>query len=108
LPILVILFGALFALLGHPGVFDKNLTTGRLSTISVLYPLAAFIWLISHLPLLGSGQAISWQINWILATDLQVSFYYDSLSAIFGLLVTGIGVVVVFYSGFYFRDNPQG
>jgi len=108
LPVLVVFSGAFVALLGHTKVLGKTLGTDRLSKILALFPFAALIWLIWQFPLLGAGQAISWQINWISATDLQISFFYDSLSAIFALLVTGIGTLVVIYSGYYFKNDRQG
>ena len=104
LPILIVLTGMFVSFLGHRRFLGNQLTNLQLSYLLALFPFIALLWLIWQLPFLSSGQVIQWQINWLSLADLKISLYYDTLSAIFALLVTGIGVLVVVYSGYYFKD----
>lgn len=38
---------------------------------------------------------------------MYISFYLDSLSALFALLITPIGTLVVVYAGYYFKNAPD-
>lgn len=64
---------------------------------------AALVWLAAQIP---AGQALTVQMDWIPSLGLTLSLYYDGLSALFALLVTGIGTLVVIYTGYYFQKDP--
>jgi multicomponent K+:H+ antiporter subunit A len=74
--------------------------------ILAFFPAAAFgiiAWLTSRIPI---SNALTFQIDWIPSLGLSISLYLDGLSALFALLVTGIGALVVIYTGYYFQDDP--
>ena len=48
------------------------------------------------------------QVEWLPSLDWSLSFSLDSLSSLFALMVTGIGTLVVIYTGYYFqKDNTS-
>ena len=47
----------------------------------------------------------TWQIQWLPSIGLHASLYFDSLSALFALLITFIGTLVVIYAGQYFKGD---
>jgi len=62
----------------------------RMAWSLVLFPTTAFaalIWLAAQIP---NGKALSAQLQWIPSLGLSLSLYYDGLSALFALLVTGM------------------
>lgn len=69
-------------------------------------PLTAFIIFFFHLNLIEAGNAVTWQVSWMPTLGLQASLYFDGLSALFALLVTGIGALVILYTGYYFNGDP--
>lgn len=94
----------LAALAGHPSLKDR-LTMPQLGWLIGLFPLAAFIAILSHLPQIQHGDVIEYAIPWMPSIDMQASLYLDNLSAFFGLVVTGIGVLVIVYAGYYFKGD---
>lgn len=66
-----------------------------------LAPIFAFIAIAVQLPTVAEGQAVTWRLSWLPALGIAFAFYLDGLSALFGLIVTGIGALVLIYSGYY-------
>lgn len=79
------------------------------------HPAAA--WLLALGPLLAfaslltihtrAGGPLWWRMPWLPALDLWITFFVDGLSTLFGLIVTGIGVLVFVYAGAYFRGDES-
>ncbi len=69
------------------------------------FPLAAFAGLFVAASSIEGSESVSWQVPWAPTLGLQVGLYLDGLSALFGLIITGIGVLVVVYSGYYFQGD---
>ena len=105
LPLIFILSGLLTALLYGLPFINRRLRVGQISWLLSLFPLAAFVSLVYSLSGIQDGSGISWQVEWLPVSGLQGSLYYDNLSAVFALLVTGIGTLVVIYTGYYFKGN---
>jgi multicomponent K+:H+ antiporter subunit A len=104
-PLAITLSGALLAaLLGLSGL-RQRLTITQLGWLLALAPLSAFGLFLARLPAISGGSALIWRFDWIPSLGLSVSLYFDNLSALFALLVTGIGTLVVIYAGYYFKDN---
>ena len=101
-----------------------------LSSIAVLWGAALLTWLLrSQLPsstmrgwLLAVFPAVSFGLllsasvgigdsaesfsqPWISALDLNFTLYFDALAALFALIVTGIGTLIIIYAGYYFADD---
>jgi len=106
-PLVMVLAGALLAALSSlPGV-NQRLTSTQLGWTLALIPLSAFGLLLSRLPAISDGTALIWRIDWIPSLGLSMSLYLDELSALFALLVTGIGTLIVVYTGYYFKEKPS-
>ena len=51
--------------------------------------------------------AITRDMEWIPDLGLNLSFYLDGLSLLFGLIITGIGAGIFLYAGYYFEDPAE-
>lgn len=80
---------------------------GPAGWISVLIPLALFIWLVPFVPQVAAGNVIFWGVDWVPSLGVRVSFMLDGLSLTFALLITGIGAAVTLYSASYLGNHPQ-
>jgi multicomponent K+:H+ antiporter subunit A len=105
LPLFSILAGLLIALVYGVPTLNKRIPVLPVTWLLSIFPLAAFITLLHALSIMQNGSGISWQIEWLQVAGFKGSLYYDSLSAVFALLVTGIGTLVVIYSGYYFKGE---
>jgi multicomponent K+:H+ antiporter subunit A len=77
----------------------------RLGWLLALFPLAAFVSLLMLTAQIPQSRALILSIPWIPALGLNFTLYLDGLSALFALMVTGIGILVVIYTGYYFTDS---
>lgn len=75
--------------------------------LASLPPLIAFILLLQLLPTVMQGQVLLYQFDWIPELGLAVALRLDALSALFALLITGIGVTVMYYAHHYFAGKPE-
>lgn len=57
---------------------------------------------------LAGGEAITTRVNWVEGLDLVIALRLDALSALLGLVVAGIGVLVFVYAGGYFGPTSAG
>ncbi|MFO7678497.1 MAG: hydrogen gas-evolving membrane-bound hydrogenase subunit E [Chloroflexota bacterium] len=103
---LIILFLAsgIGALFGIPAL-NKRLTITNLCWLLALAPLAALILFVRYVPALNEGAIFVWTWEWLPSLGLNLGFYFDSLSALFAMIVVFIGVLVVVYSGQYFKGD---
>ncbi|MFO7536536.1 MAG: hydrogen gas-evolving membrane-bound hydrogenase subunit E [Chloroflexota bacterium] len=108
IPLIACAFGIILAALaGHPAL-NKRLTMPQLGWLVALTPAVAFAAILTRLPDIqhgDGGEAIEFTITWMPSLDMQASLYLDNLSAFFGLLVTGIGILVIVYAGYYFKGD---
>jgi len=68
-----------------------------------LFPLFSFFYFLYRAIDVGYGVTIYEKIPWVESIGLNLSFYLDGLSLLFLLLVTGIGALVLVYSGYYMQ-----
>ncbi len=105
LPLLLTLIAAaLAAAYGHPAL-NRRLTITQAAWLLASLPLAAFAFTLSRLPLIAAGGALTFTVDWMPSLGMGASLYLDNLSALFLLLVSGIGTLVVVYSGYYFKGD---
>ena len=98
--ILLLWLGALLALL-----LRERLPAGpRRGWGLALFPAASFFLLLQQTIRLDTG-ADQWAINWLSSPDFNFSIYFDPLAALFALLVTGIGSLIIIYAGYYFAGD---
>jgi len=105
LPLVLTLAGALISGLAGLPALTRRLHLQSLSWLLAVAPAVSFGILLVLLNAIPAGGALTWQVEWIPSLGLSAGLYYDHLSALFALLVTGIGFLVVIYAGFYFRGD---
>ena len=77
----------------------------RLSLLLALFPFAAFVTYAVLIPRLNAGEVFTWKVTWLPSLGLSLGFYFDSLAALFALIVSFIGVLVIVYGGQYFKGD---
>ncbi len=83
----------------------QSIAPRALGWLLAIAPGTAFVAIASQFPHVAEGEALTWRVPWLPALGVEFAFYLDGLSALFGLIVTGIGVLVLVYAGYYF--TPQ-
>jgi multicomponent Na+:H+ antiporter subunit A len=82
--------------------------TGRTAAwILALVPAAIFVHFASLAPVVASGTPLAGGVDWIPSLDVRFSWWIDGLSLTFALLISGIGTLIVIYSGGYLKDDPR-
>lgn len=70
-------------------------------------PLLVFVHFAGMLGTVSSGVAVSNGFDWAPSLGLRFSWYLDGLSLTFALLISGIGTLIVIYSGGYLKGHAQ-
>ena len=105
LPLIILaLASGVAALFGIPAL-SKRLTITQLCWLLALAPLTALLLILSYVPALNEGAIFVWTWEWLPTLGINVGFYVDSLSALFAIIVTFIGVLIVVYAGQYFKGD---
>ncbi|WP_029037368.1 putative monovalent cation/H+ antiporter subunit A [Salinimicrobium xinjiangense] len=97
-----ILLGFIFSLFL---VFAGKFIKGRLAVLSALVPLSLFIYFLSFIPQISSGEVIRQNYEWVPSFGLNLNFTLDGLSLLFSLLITGIGFLVFAYTASYLKGH---
>ncbi|MFN4211034.1 MAG: proton-conducting transporter membrane subunit, partial [Devosia sp.] len=85
----------------------QRLTRPFAGWVLAAVPLAIFAFLLTLVePVIANG-AVSASIGWVPAYDLNLSFFVDGLSLTFALTISGIGALIVLYSGAYLKGHPH-
>ncbi|MBW4438135.1 MAG: DUF4040 domain-containing protein [Pleurocapsa minor GSE-CHR-MK-17-07R] len=63
-----------------------------------------FVTALTQLGAVTEAGALVFTVPWVPQLGLSLSLYVDGLALLFTLLVTGIGIAVMLYAGFYFDD----
>ncbi|MBE0409378.1 MAG: putative monovalent cation/H+ antiporter subunit A [Anaerolineales bacterium] len=74
--------------------------------ISIL-PLSFFIFFINQIPLIVSGERLTFSFLWVPSLNFTLSFHLDGLSLLFSLLITGIGTLIIIYGSEYLREHKN-
>lgn len=107
LPIITIIIAALAALLLGSPLVNRRIPITQMAWVLAAAPLTAFGTILSLLPRIADGSFLAWQTEWLTTPEITIGFYFDNLAALFALLVTGIGTLVIVYTGYYFKDDPS-
>src|SRR5690606_20201633 len=67
-------------------------------------PAGLFAIFLSFAPEMSAGLTTSATIPWAETLGIRLAFHLDGFSFLFCLLITGIGTLVVIYSGAYFSE----
>ena len=77
--------------------------------LAALPPAAVTVWQALQLPVIASGATLTERYVWAPTLGLEIALRLDGLSLFFGLIVTGIGACIAFYTAYYFeKDARQG
>lgn len=75
--------------------------------ILALAPFAIFLHVLGFVPQIAEGENITGGYLWIPEFGVSFSWFLDGLSATFALLISGIGTLIILYSGGYLGGHPQ-
>lgn len=71
-----------------------------------LVSAGGFGYLLSYAKFIAAGNTLNYTIEWLPELYLNFTLYLDGLSLFFGLLVTGMGALVLVFSGKYMEPYP--
>lgn len=80
---------------------------GAASWALALVPLALTAYFATLVPEITAGGVVHGSRPWLPGLGIALAFRLDGLSLLFALLVTGIGTLVVLYSGAYLAGHPR-
>jgi multicomponent Na+:H+ antiporter subunit A len=72
-----------------------------------LVPALITLYLGSFIAPIAAGQTFAVSVDWIPAYGMTLSFLLDGLSLTFALLISGIGTLILIYSGSYLKNHPH-
>jgi multicomponent K+:H+ antiporter subunit A/multicomponent Na+:H+ antiporter subunit A len=77
----------------------------KVGWLALLAPVASFVaaWQLHALPAEARAAAVVWE--WIPSLGVELSFTADGLALLYALIVSGVGVLVVFYAACYLDDG---
>lgn len=73
--------------------------------IIALVPLIICVYLATLIGPIADGETRRTSYDWVPSLHINLSFYVDGLSLAFGLLISGIGALIVVYSGGYLKGT---
>src|SRR5699024_6774728 len=79
----------------------KRISRLHLGWFVIAIPTFLFITLLRYIPSVSQGETYIYSTSWIPSYHNNFVTYIDVLSMIFGLLITGIGILVTLYSIYY-------
>lgn len=75
--------------------------------ILALFPAAIVLHFARFWPDVAKGEVVTGGYAWIPSFNVSFSWLIDGLSLTFVLLIAGIGMLIVLYSGGYLKGHPQ-
>lgn len=73
--------------------------------VLAIVPAAICYFFITLHPIVLEQGAVFATLEWVPAYNLFLTYYVDGLSLLFGLLISGIGTIIVLYSGYYLKGH---
>ena len=80
---------------------------GGAAWLLALVPAAMFAHFAGFLAPVADGQVLLFSADWIPSLGVRYAIRLDGLSLLFALLITGIGTLIVVYSGGYLKGHPR-
>ncbi len=75
--------------------------------VLAIVPAAVFVFLLRFLEPVVGGDVVTASLEWAPAYGIALSFLIDGLSLTFALTISGIGTLIVIYSGAYLAGHPH-
>jgi multicomponent Na+:H+ antiporter subunit A len=72
-----------------------------------LFPLFVFVYLLNFIEPVSQGNPALLQYVWFPSLNVNLNFLIDGLSLTFALIISGIGALVVIYSGSYLKGHRK-
>ncbi|MEI2693261.1 MAG: hydrogen gas-evolving membrane-bound hydrogenase subunit E [Anaerolineae bacterium] len=70
-------------------------------------PAGLAVWLMALAPAALAGAGVELAVPWVPQLGVYFALRLDGLSLLFALLISGIGALVVLYSGYYLNDRAR-
>ena len=112
LPLLGAALPLLTERLGHNWLGGNRLGRNRLgrnryAVAAAVAPFAVLVMLLHHLSAVLAGNVLRYHLPWLSELGLDLSLRLDGLSMMFGLLISGIGLLVILYARYYLSDRDS-
>lgn len=85
----------------------KRMSRLHLGWFVIAIPTLVFISLFPYIKPVAGGDTFMYVTRWIPSFDIHILTYVDGLSLLFGLLITGIGILVTLYSIYYLSKEES-
>ncbi|MFN8447383.1 MAG: hydrogen gas-evolving membrane-bound hydrogenase subunit E [Anaerolineae bacterium] len=96
-----------FLLAGLVPLLAATISAKSISRLIAASLLVLFVWVATLLPQIHEEGALILSYPWVTQFNLSLELYFDGLSAIFALLITGIGAGVFLYAGYYMDGDSR-
>ncbi len=103
--LLAIVFVPFVAAVAAAWVAPRTGRAGAWLLAAIPAGLAAWLILLAPAALSGAGPSIA--IPWVPQLGVYFALRLDGLSLLFALLISGVGAVIVLYSGYYLADRTR-
>jgi multicomponent Na+:H+ antiporter subunit A len=80
---------------------------GKAGWVLAIAPALLFWHWAGFVPGVAGGERFTGGFQWVPSLGVNFSWLLDGLSLTFALLITGIGALIVIYSGAYMKGHPQ-
>jgi multicomponent Na+:H+ antiporter subunit A len=82
-------------------------TGGFAGWILATIPASIFLFLIGFIEPVADRRFVQAVVEWIPSYGINLSFFLDGLSLTFALMISGVGTLIVIYSGAYLAGHPH-
>jgi multicomponent Na+:H+ antiporter subunit A len=79
----------------------------RAGLVLAMLPGSIFVYLLTKVGSIADGEAVRSSVRWAPTLDVNLSFYLDGLSLLFGLIITGIGALIFIYGAAYMHGKAR-
>ncbi len=87
--------------------FAKRVLGANAGWLLALAPAAMFLHFLTLLVPVADGQVLTNGLSWAPQFGVEFSYRLDGLSLLFALLISGIGALIVVYSGAYLKGHEH-
>ena len=88
-------------------LLTERLGRNRCTAAAALAPLTVLAILLYHLPAVLAGSLLQFHLPWLPEIGLDLSLRLDGLGMMFGLLISGIGLLVILYARYYLSEKDS-